>query len=172
MTADTKIYVKDASVARSRREEAKPGPLPGKTFRSQANGLVYWSTSEHPSKPLPPVNVHAGRSAAVDRYLDRPVGFQNSSPLSGFSQWEIDAAIDEAASRHNVEANLVRARVKVKMNVNPSAVSGKEAMELMQFVPQTTRQMKLPNPFKPEAIIDAGMWPLRSCPTPVAATCG
>jgi len=82
---------------------------------------------------------------------------QNSLSSAGFSQLEVNAAIDKAAARHNVDANLVRALVKVESNFNPNAVSRKGAMGLMQLMPQTARQLNLTNPFNPEQNVDAGV---------------
>jgi soluble lytic murein transglycosylase-like protein len=129
------------------------------TFRSQQNRLVFWSTTEHRWKTVPHANVRAARSAAaeVDEYLDKPSGQQNSSLRSGFTQHEVDDAINKAASRHNVDPNLVRALVKVESNFNPNAVSRKGAMGLMQLMPQTARQLRLTNPFNPEENVDAGV---------------
>jgi soluble lytic murein transglycosylase-like protein len=157
-----KIYVNDAVPQSGFRASANPGALPPQTFRSQARGLAYWSITEHRWKPVPHANVRAARSAAaeVDQYLDRP-SQQNSSPGNVFTQREIDDAINAAASRHNVDPNLVRALVKVESNFNPNAVSRKGAMGLMQLMPQTARQMRLKNPFNPAENIDAGVRHLR-----------
>jgi soluble lytic murein transglycosylase-like protein len=161
-----KVYVNDivASSPR-RRSHVKVGlsAMPEQTFRSQQNRLAFWSPAERRWKTVPHANVRAARSAAaeVDQYLDKPSGEQNSTPRNGFTQTEIDDAINKAADRHNVDPNLVRALVKVESNFNPNAVSRKGAMGLMQLMPQTARQLRLTNPFNPEENVDAGVRHLR-----------
>ena len=157
-----KVYVNDVvapSSHRASQREFSSNATPGPTFRSQQNHLVFWSTTDHRWKTVPHANVRAAKSAAaeVDQYLDKPQSEQNSSLGHGFSQKEIDDAINKAADRHAVDPNLVRALVKVESNFNPNAVSRKGAMGLMQLMPQTARQMKLTNPFNPEENIDAGV---------------
>jgi soluble lytic murein transglycosylase-like protein len=160
-----KVYVNEpapASAARHTQEAETP-----------RRTLMYWSSKENRWKPVPPNNaasMRAARSAAaeVDQYLGHDstqsatakiVSANFRGPTA--SPGDIDSAIEQAAARHNVDPNLVRAVVKVESNFNPNAVSRKGAMGLMQLMPSTARQLKVKDPFDPEQNVDAGVRQLK-----------
>jgi soluble lytic murein transglycosylase-like protein len=69
---------------------------------------------------------------------------------------QYNALIDQAAARHNVDVNLVRAVIQVESAYRAQARSRKGAVGLMQLMPDTARRFAVMNPYDPGANIEGG----------------
>mgnify|MGYP006280297367 CR=1 FL=1 len=68
-----------------------------------------------------------------------------------------EAAISEHARRHGVAEDLVRAVIQVESAFNPTAISDKGAMGLMQLMPATAAELGVRNPFDANENIRGGV---------------
>lgn len=78
----------------------------------------------------------------------------SSSGLSGNSYEEI---IRSASDRHSVDADLIRAVIKVESDFDSSARSHKGATGLMQLMPETARLHNVLDMYDPSANIEGGV---------------
>ena len=103
--------------------------------------------------------VPASAQVSPDVRLDEAVRNARFNPTDRSREYE--TLIREHASRNNVRTDLVRAVIQVESGFNPSAVSPKGAIGLMQLMPATIQQFGVSNPFSPSDNVRAGVAYLR-----------
>lgn len=74
----------------------------------------------------------------------------------------LEDLVQSTAARHNVDPALVRAVMQTESGGNPSAVSRKGAVGLMQLMPQTALDWGVKNIFSPVDNLEAGVRYLRT----------
>lgn len=87
---------------------------------------------------------------------------QKSTVPASFSYYEdYSSYVDQAASKYDIEPELIHAVIKTESNGNRSAVSRKGAIGLMQLMPTTAVDMAVGNPYNPAENIEGGVRYLR-----------
>lgn len=104
--------------------------------------------SDRPREDRGGMSTYAVPGATTVR-ATKPFAVKKSAPY--------DTSINEHSRRMGVSADLVRAVIQVESAFNPSAVSTKGAMGLMQLMPATARELGVANPFEPDQNIRGGV---------------
>ncbi len=73
-----------------------------------------------------------------------------------------EAVIQKMAARYKVEPALIKAVIKAESNFDPSALSRKGAIGLMQLMPATAVNLKVSDPYNPHQNIEGGAKYLRN----------
>ncbi len=86
----------------------------------------------------------------------------NSSGSQRITSARLEELIQTTSARHHVDPALVRAVMETESGGNPTAVSRKGALGLMQLMPTTAMQLGVKNVFSPQDNLEAGVSYLRS----------
>jgi hypothetical protein len=81
----------------------------------------------------------------------------SSSGSHGLSSPRLEDLVRAAANRHGVDPNLVRAVIQTESGGNPSAVSRKGAVGLMQLMPTTALELGVRNMYNAAENLEAGV---------------
>ena len=99
---------------------------------------------------------HGGYRRVIRESNGQLSGALDSSNSSG-SYTSYEEVIRSASDRHNIDADLIRAVIKVESDFNSVARSNKGAMGLMQLMPDTARLHKVMDVFDPTDNIEGGV---------------
>lgn len=100
-----------------------------------------------------------GRGHMVYENVESSRAQPASSPRASLRKVEpeIEKLVQQAAERHKVDPQLVRAVIQVESNYNPGAVSSKGAVGLMQLIPATAERFGVQNPYNARQNIEGGV---------------
>jgi len=117
---------------------AEPPPLLKLTSRRSASIL---GMTAKPSIYLPPETSFTGKTR----------------PGLNLDRDGAEKLVREAAERHRIDPALVRAVIETESNWNPSAISRKGAVGLMQLIPTTAQRFGVNDMYSPQQNVDAGV---------------
>jgi len=130
-------------------------PVSAKVYVYRApTGEVHFTNA--PALPPQPSLRLASTAWPKARWRSAPVG-----RVDGARRQRFDEIINEAAVRHRVDSNLIKAVIRVESDFVPHAVSPKGALGLMQLMPATARMLRVRSAFDPQANVDGGVRHLR-----------
>jgi len=81
----------------------------------------------------------------------------SATAVSGRAPANINQLVEQAASRFQVDPELIHAIIRVESGYDPKAVSSKGAMGLMQLIPATAQRFGVANPFDPKQNLEGGV---------------
>ena len=117
------------------------------------------------AEPPPPLHLTPRRAASMlettakrSIYLPPETSFTGKNrPGMNLDRDGAEKLVREAAERHRIDPALVRAVIETESNWNPSAVSRKGAVGLMQLIPTTAQRFGVDDLYSPQQNVDAGV---------------
>jgi hypothetical protein len=130
-----------------RRVYINMAPPPAKATNPSATGAVAPKDTSNAVK--------TNKAGFVVR--TNPVNPADSNAARAISRDRLETLVLTVANRYHVDPALVRAVMQVESGGNPTAVSRKGALGLMQVMPETAMQMGVTSVFDPQQNLEAGV---------------
>jgi soluble lytic murein transglycosylase-like protein len=124
-------------------------PESAKNVAPAANSLLGATKGTEIASGLNGISVAAPRVAITS--------IMPSSGTHGLSSVRLEELVQTTANRHGVDPNLVRAVIETESGGNPSAVSRKGAVGLMQLMPTTALELGVRNMYSAQENLEAGV---------------
>ncbi len=144
-------------------------------FAVTARGQVASYVDEHGKRVFinaePPASRRGSSPASRGEGLRWTMGSRGSLVQPDpFATWRrqrapkegLERMVQETAEKHRIDPALVRAVIETESNWNPSAVSRKGALGLMQLVPGTAARFGVADAFNPQQNVEGGVKYLRT----------
>jgi soluble lytic murein transglycosylase-like protein len=133
---------------------ASPGHAQIASYTDASGKRVY--VNEDSPKPPSGSTISKTPTTAATQPTTPKADLSLSKAAPPESDPRIERIVDDAAARHQVDPALVKAVINTESGWNPSAVSRKGAMGLMQLIPGTAERFGVGNPYDPAQNIEGG----------------
>jgi soluble lytic murein transglycosylase-like protein len=118
---------------------------------TDASGRRFFVNAEPPVKLAP-------SKPRTTIYMPGELSFMGENrPAVSIDRDGVEKLVREAAERHQVDPALVRAVIETESNWNPTAISRKGALGLMQLIPTTAQRFGANDAFSPKQNVEAGV---------------
>lgn len=116
-------------------------------------GKLIFINAEPPARQAAPGGAHRHSSVGLLR---------TGAPAPALPAEKLDSVVRQAAEHNKLDPNLVKAVIGVESGGNPTAVSSKGALGLMQLIPSTAERFGVGDVFDPAQNVEGGARYLRT----------